>query len=201
MKTIVILLGIILFVVIAIQLYAMTEQKNAETYPYKVLREYEDFELRTYEARLFTSVKLSSDSYKAASNRGFSILAGYIFGGNEQKEKIAMTTPVAMSLEDSMTMMFMVPKEYTRETLPRPDRSEIKFSEEPAKTVAAIRFGGWASDERIAEHKAKLIAALAAEGIEYSNRFYFLGYNAPFEVVNRRNEVIVELDAGQFDKE
>ena len=201
MKLIIILLGIILFVVIVIQLYAMTVQNNSETYPYRVLKEYEDFELRTYEARLFTSVKLSSDSYKAASNRGFSILAGYIFGGNEQKEKIAMTTPVAMSLEDSMTMMFMVPKKYTKETLPQPDRSEIKFREEPAKTVAAIRFGGWASDERIAEHKAKLTAALNAEGIKHRNRFYFLGYNAPFEMVNRRNEVIVELDSGQFDKE
>lgn len=200
MKLIFIVLGIILFVVIAIQVYAMNEQNNAETYPYRVLKEYGDFELRTYESRLFTSVKLSSDSYKAASNRGFSILAGYIFGGNVQKEKIAMTTPVAMSLEDSMTMMFMVPKKYTKEALPQPDRSEIIFREEPAKTVAAIRFGGWASDERIAEYKAKLTAALTAEGIEPSNRFYFLGYNAPFEIVNRRNEVIVELDAGQFDK-
>lgn len=201
MKLIFILLGIILFVVIAIQVYAMTEQNKAETYPYKVLKKYDNFEVRTYEARLFTSVKLSSDSYKAASNRGFSILAGYIFGGNEQKEKIAMTTPVAMSLEDSMTMMFMVPKKYNKETLPQPDRTEIEFREEPAKTVAAIRFGGWASDERIAEHKAKLTAALVAEGIEPTNQFYFLGYNAPFEILNRRNEVIVELVTGQFDKE
>jgi hypothetical protein len=201
MKLIFIILGIILFLVFVIQLYAMTEQKNTETYPYRVLKEYEGFEIRTYEARLFTSVKLSSDSYKAASNGGFSILAGYIFGENDQKEKIAMTTPVAMSLEDSMTMMFMVPKKYKKETLPQPDRTEIEFREEPAKTVAAIRFGGWASDERIAEHKVKLTAALVAEGIEPGNLFYFLGYNAPFEIVNRRNEVIVELDSGQFEKE
>ena len=201
MKTILILLGIILFVVIAIQLYAMTQQKNSETYPYKVIKEYENFEIRAYEARLFSSVKLSSNSYKAASNQGFSILAGYIFGGNEQQEKIAMTTPVAMSLKDSMTMMFMVPEKYTKETLPQPNRSEISFREEPAKTVAAIRFGGWASDEKIAEYKAKLIASLAAEGMEHSNNFYFLGYNAPFETINRRNEIIVELDDGQFDKE
>ncbi|MDN3690146.1 SOUL family heme-binding protein [Cyclobacterium jeungdonense] len=200
MKLIVISLGIILFVVIVIQLYAMTEKKNTETYPYRVLKKYEDFELRTYEARLFTSVKLSSDSYKAVSNRGFSILAGYIFGGNEQKEKIAMTTPVAMSLEDSMTMMFMIPKKYSKETLPQPDRSEILFREEPAKTVAAIRFGGWASDEKIAKYKTKLIDALAAEEIAHTNQFFFLGYNAPFEMVNRRNEVIVELEKESFDE-
>jgi hypothetical protein len=200
MKSMFIVLGVILFVVIAIQLYAMAEQKKTETYPYRVLKKYPDFEIRSYEARLFSAVKLSSGSYKAASNRGFSILAGYIFGGNEQKEKIAMTTPVAMSLEDSMTMMFMVPKKYTQETLPQPDRSEIKFREEPAKTVAAIRFGGWASDERIAEYKGKLTAALAAAGIDHTSKFIFLGYNAPFEMINRRNEVIVELSPGQFDQ-
>jgi len=34
---------------------------------------------------------------------------------------------------------------------------------------------------------------LDAEGITYTNRFYFLGYNPPFEVFNRKNEIIVEL--------
>jgi hypothetical protein len=59
---------------------------------------------------LFTAVKLSTKEFKEASSQGFSILAGYIFGGNKENEKIAMTSPVTMSLEDSMTVMFMVPK-------------------------------------------------------------------------------------------
>jgi hypothetical protein len=90
-------------------------------------------------------------------------------------------------------MMFMVPKEFSKETLPQPNQSQIAFREEPAKTVAAITFSGWADDEKIELHKNKLIAALDAEGISYTNRFYFLGYNAPYEMLNRRNEVIVEL--------
>jgi effector-binding domain-containing protein len=77
--------------------------------------------------------------------------------------------------------------------LPTPNHSEIAFKEEPAKTVAAIRFGGWANDKKIATYKQQLIAALDTEGIAYSNRFYFFGYNAPYEVFNRINEVIVEL--------
>jgi len=104
-----------------------------------------------------------------------------------------MTSPVAMSLEDSVTMMFMVPKKFDKESLPEPNQSEIEFREEPAKTVSAITFGGWANDEKIEKYKQKLIAALDAEGIAYSNRFYFLGYNAPYEFFNRKNEVIVEL--------
>lgn len=168
-------------------------QKNIESYPYEVLKKYDSFEIRSYEATLFTSVKLSTKGYKNSSSKGFSILAGYIFGDNEKNEKISMTSPVAMSLEDSMTMMFMVPKEYKKETLPKPNQSSIEFKEEPAKTVAAITFSGWADDEKIEKYKQKLIAALEAEGISYSNRFYFLGYNPPYEVFNRKNEVIVEL--------
>jgi hypothetical protein len=33
----------------------------------------------------------------------------------------------------------------------------------------------------------KLITALATAGIKHTNRFSFLGYNATFEVLNRKN--------------
>lgn len=195
MKTLLILLAVVLLAFIIVQIYAINGQRNIETYPYVVNKKYKAFEIRSYEATLFTSVQLSDNKYKEASSKGFSILAGYIFGGNKKKEKIAMTSPVAMSLEDSMTMMFMVPKKFKKETLPQPDQSQIKFREEPAKTVAAISFGGWANDEKIEKYKQQLKSALDAEGITYTNRFYFLGYNPPFEVFNRKNEIIVELES------
>jgi len=191
---ILLILGALLIVGFAVvQFFAMKGQRNIETYPYTVDEKYDTFEIRSYEASLFTSVKLSTGEYKEGSSKGFSILAGYIFGGNEKKEKIAMTSPVAMSLEDSMTMMFMVPKKIKKEMLPKPDQSQIEFREEPAKTVAAISFGGWADDEKIERYRTQLVAALKAEGIAHTNRFYFLGYNPPYEVFNRKNEIIVEL--------
>lgn len=192
-KILLIVLGIILIAFVIIQLFAMRGQNNIETYPYVVDKKYDRFEIRTYEASLFTSVKLSTKGYKKGSSQGFSILAGYIFGKNDRNEKISMTSPVAMSLEDSMTMMFMVPRKLKKENLPTPEQSQIEFREEPAKTVAAIRFDGWANDEKIEHYKQKLLSALDAEGIAYTTRFYFLGYNPPYEIVNRRNEVIVEL--------
>jgi hypothetical protein len=193
MKILLILLSLLLIAFVIIQVFAIKGQQNIETYAYKVNKKYNTFEIRSYEATLFTSVTLSTKGYKNSSSKGFSILAGYIFGKNERNEKIAMTSPVSMSLEDSMTMMFMVPKEFKKEMLPAPNQSEIEFKEEPSKTVAAIRFGGWANDKKIARYKQQLIAALEAEGIEHSNRFYFFGYNAPYEVFNRKNEVIIEL--------
>jgi len=112
----------------------------------------------------------------------------------KKSEKIAMTSPVTMSLEDSMTMKFMVPKKYSKDALPKPNSSQVEFEEVPEKSVAAITFSGWANDMRIEKYKAQLIAALEREGISYSNRFFFFGYNPPYEVLNRRNEIIVELE-------
>ena len=193
MKILLTIFGVILLIFIIVQLFAIDGQKNIETYSYVVTKKYDAFEIRNYEASLFTYVKLSGNKYRDESSKGFSILAGYIFGGNEKNEKIAMTSPVAMSLEDSMTMMFMVPKKFKKETLPKPDQSEIKFQEEPKKTVAAIAFSGWANDEKIEKYKQKLKSALEAKEIPYTNRFFFLGYNPPYEIFNRKNEIIVEL--------
>lgn len=193
MKIILILLGVILIAFVLVQLFATKGQKDIETYAYVVNKKHDLFEIRSYEETLFTSVKLSTKGYKNSSSKGFSILAGYIFGKNERNEKIAMTAPVSMSLEDSTTMMFMVPKELKKEMLPKPNQALIEFREEPAKTVAAITFSGWANDKKIAAFKQKLKLALDAEEIAYSDRFYFLGYNPPYEVFNRKNEIIVEL--------
>jgi hypothetical protein len=194
MKIVLILLTIILIAFLLVQLYFLRLQSNIETYPYVVKQKYERFEIRSYEATLFTSVKLSTKGYKNSSSKGFSILAGYIFGANERNEKISMTSPVTMSLEDSVVMMFMVPKEFNKDLLPKPNQSGIEFKEEPAKQLAAIKFSGWANDSKIEKYKLELKAALDAEGIKYSNKFYFFGYNAPFEVFNRKNEVLVELE-------
>lgn len=193
MKIVTITLVVILIAFAFVQLYFMYLQRNIETYPYVVKKRYDQFEIRSYEATLFTSVNLSTKGYENSSSKGFSILARYIFGNNERNEKISMTSPVSMSLGDSTTMMFMVPKKLNMEMLPKPNQSGIEFKEEPAKTVAAIRFSGWANDAKIDKYKKNLTAALDAEGIKYSNRFYFFGYNAPYEVFNRKNEVIVEL--------
>lgn len=193
MKILLIILGVILAIIVIVQVFAFSGRKNIESYSYQVVKKYKDFEIRNYEASLFTTVKLSSKGYKDTSRKGFSILAGYIFGDNDKNKKIAMTSPVAISLEDSATMMFMVPREFDKKTLPKPNQSQINFVEEPAKKIAAISFTGWANDEKIAKYQKKLKLILETENISYTNQFYFFGYNPPYEIFNRKNEVIVEL--------
>ena len=194
MKIILSIFGIILVLFVISQLFFLNSQRNIETYAFTIIDSYETIEIRQYEASLFTSVQMPSNNYRKTSSKGFSVLAGYIFGGNDKEEKIAMTSPVAMSLKDSTTMLFLVPKKYTIDNLPVPNDSRIEFKNIPEKRVAAISFGGWANDLKIASFKKKLIDVLNSKGIKYTDNFYFLGYNAPMEVFNRKNEIIVELE-------
>lgn len=194
MKAVFITIGIGILVFAAIQIFAMSSRKKTESYPYEVIKTYNDFEVRIYEASLFTSVRLASTEYGQASNEGFRVLAGYIFGGNNKEERIAMTSPVAMSLEDTMTMMFMVPRNMNKEDLPKPNNGSIKFEELPAKKLAAITFGGWANNDKIEKYKNRLVELLQQEGIKHTDKFLFFGYNPPYETTNRRNEVLVELE-------
>ena len=194
MKVLIISLSVIGLLFILVYIYSIVIQRGIETYPYIVEQKYDSFEIRRYESSLFTSIKMPTNKYEDASNQGFGILAGYIFGGNDKNEKIAMTSPVSLSLTDSMTMMFMVPKSIRKEDLPAPNQSRIEFKEEPEKRVAAITFGGWADSERIETFKYSLMDFLDENGIAYTDRFFFLGYNAPFEIIGRKNEVIVELE-------
>jgi hypothetical protein len=138
-------------------------------------------------------VKLSKKGYKESSSEGFRILAGYIFGDNDANEKIAMTTPVMMELEDSTKMMFMVPKNKNLENLPNPKNSKIVFEKQEEKIIAAISFDGWADDEKIEKYTSILKEELLKEKLNFVNKFTFMGYNPPYEVMNRRNEIVVEL--------
>ena len=194
MKILIALIALVLIAFVVIQIYSMSSQNNIESYKYDVVKSYDDFEVRQYEPALFTSVQIANNGYSDASSSGFSILGGYIFGANEGKEKIAMTSPVTMSMEDEMTMMFMVPSEYSVEDLPKPENKKIEFKQIPARKMAAITFGGWANDDKISSYNQQLIESLQREGISYSDKFYFYGYNPPYEVFNRKNEVVIELE-------
>lgn len=172
---------------------SMASNQRIEEYPYEVINTYQSFEIRHYEEALFTSIRLNSTSYKQGSSKGFSILANYIFGGNDRKQRIAMTSPVTMTLEDNMRVMFMIPNSLERDDMPLPNDRLIDFILEPKKTLAVVTFGGWASDKKIAKYKSRLTEALSNEGIQHENKFFIFGYNPPYEIFNRRNEVAVEI--------
>jgi hypothetical protein len=193
MKILFVIIILVVSVVTMAQVYISKYSSRTEQHKYEVIKSYDKFEIRRYVPALFSSVILEKKGYKENSGEGFRILAGYIFGGNESNEKIAMTSPVSMELGDTSKMMFMVPESYQLENLPTPNNSKIVFEKKEEKIMAAIQFSGWADDEKIEKYKLILINELENEKLLSNGKFTFLGYNAPFELTNRRNEVIVEL--------
>lgn len=167
---------------------------KTETQVYTVLKKEQDFEIRKYPPATMATISMQAKSYKELSSNGFRTLASFIFGGNEQKKKIAMTSPVHMDISDSgSSMSFVMPSEYAKDDLPVPDNRSIKIETMPEEYVAAIQFGGYANDEDIKKYAHQLENALKAKGIEYYGNFRFLGYNAPYQFLNRKNEIIVSV--------
>lgn len=189
-----ILLLTLLVLFIGSQIWAKMLGANIETYQYELIEELDGIEIRKYAPATFSFVQLNVDSYNQGLSLGFRKLAGYIFGGNEEQKKIAMTSPVEMEKDSSMVIKFMVPSKYKMEDLPRPNNEEIKFVQEPERYVAAIRFSGFANDSKIELYHNQLQNVLSERGIKHEKTMSFLGYNSPFDLFNRRNEVIVEIE-------
>ena len=160
---------------------------------YSVIKKYGAVEIRQYPNMVVAQTMLIQSTQEQKMSAGFRTIAGYIFGGNERNQKIAMTAPVVMKMGDSASMYFMMPKEYSIAELPQPNSKQVLLQEEASKTMAVIRFGGFSSENKIAEYCEKLAAALAKNNIQSKGAFMYMGYNAPWDVVNRRNEVAVEV--------
>jgi hypothetical protein len=109
-----------------------------------------------------------------------------------------MTSPVVMELKDTMKMSFLVPEGYTQENLPKPSNKAIFFEQREEKIIATIAFGGWASDSKIEFYRDSLKQILQKHKLKHTDVFSFYGYNPPFDLVNRRNEVAVELIDFQY---
>lgn len=168
---------------------------KTETQPYQVIKKEKDFEIRHYPSATMATVSMNAKSYKELSSTGFRKLASFIFGGNQSNKSIAMTSPVRMDINDSgSSMSFVMPAEYTKNNLPKPNDSAINIETTSEEYVAAIHFGGFANDEEIKKYAAKLESELKAKGINYHGNFRFLAYNAPYQLVDRRNEIIVSVD-------
>jgi hypothetical protein len=201
------ILGIILAVVVGIitlgvliaQIYLAADMAKTEQQSYTVIWKKENLEARYYPKALMATVQDSDGKYKSSSNKNFRVLAGYIFGGNAKKESIAMTAPVHMEFGDNGSKMsFVMPKNAMLDSLPTPNDRGIKLHTANERYVVALQFGGWADDARIASHMKELEQALQNLEIEPTNAPWFMGYNPPFQVFNRRNEVAVEVNKIAF---
>lgn len=135
--------------------------------------------------------QIRATSQMGQENRSFGVLAEYIFGHNDQNERIGMTAPV-ITYKDKMS--FIMPKKYTLESLPKPLSLQIKMDQVPKSEVAVIRFSGFTSPKKMDEKAEELLMVLKRNGIEIDGEPFLMRYNPPWTLpFLRRNEVAVKV--------
>lgn len=184
----------------------MTEQQ-----PHNVLRRFPGFELRRYPAHLVAEIEVDS-SFTDAGNRAFGVLAGFISGRNSAQGKVAMTAPVVQEQASSRIAMtspvvqapggdpgrqvvaFVMPAEYSVDTLPTPTDPRISIREIPTQVAAARTFTGRWSERIYQEQLAELRSAVAQAGLEIVGPPRFARFDPPWTPwFLRHNEVVLPV--------
>ena len=184
-------------------------RSGTEEPPHTAVARVGEVEIRRYGPRLAAETVVSGDLSDARSE-GFRRLAGYIFGGNGGRAKIAMTAPVAQSsLSPSeriaMTapvsqspapagsvVRFFLPAGLTDP--PRPNDQRVRIVSVPAETVAVLRWSGIATDAAVASHRAALLAALNGTAWRPEGEPVTWFYDPPWTLPPlRRNETAVTV--------
>jgi len=176
---------------------------------YTVLEKDGAFELRQYEPHIVAETFVKGD-FSDVGDVAFRRLFDYISGNNRKKEEIPMTAPVTQESESQKIPMtapvgqeqvdgrwrltFMMPAEYTLETLPEPLDPEVTLRQEPGRLMAAIRYSGTWSQTRYMKREIRLREWAQAQGLTEIGEPIFARYNSPFMPwFLRRNEVLIPV--------
>ena len=186
---------VIAAVFLVFQLVVSMTTSDIETPKYKVLKKYPRFELRQYESMMLATTNLGVSSFDEKSSEGFRTIASYIFGKNKSNEKIAMTAPVIYHADSISTLSFVVPRSKTKESMPVPIDQNLTFVVQAPKLLAVLDFGGFINDEKLAARMAELKKAVLKEGFQIKGQGYYFGYNPPWQLIGRKNEVAFELES------
>ncbi|MCC6706173.1 MAG: heme-binding protein [Gammaproteobacteria bacterium] len=198
----------VLVLALALSLLA-TPSHAIEEPAFEVSKRIGDIEVREYAPYVVAEVVLKG-SAQDTGNRGFRILAGYIFGKNKGEQRLAMTAPVTQApaptelamtapvsqqaARDGYLVQFVLPRDVTLARAPAPLDPRIVLREEPPKRVAVIRYAGRWSDDNYNTHLAELETVLRSAGIKWAGAPVYSRYNPPITPwFLRRNEIWLQL--------
>jgi len=150
-------------------------------------------EIREYPALVVARTGLSQRSLGGPANEGFRRVARYLFGGNDRSESMAMTAPVVMDMGEQPSLYFYMPFDRRQVDLPPTTDPAVSLQTVPARTLGVMRFGGYASDRDLERYGTRLRTILETEGWVVEGPLLYMGYNAPWTLVGRRNEVAFEV--------
>jgi hypothetical protein len=170
------------------------------------------FEIREYAPRIIAQVKINGN-FDEASSTGFRSLADFIFGNNSinnESEKISMTAPViaeptskkipmtapvlAEEEENQWFISFVMPKEYSLQTLPKPNNSEITLTNLPKEKFAVIIFSGLVRESSYDEKIILLNNFIKKQKLKTLGSVQIARYNPPWTLpFFRRNELMIKV--------
>jgi hypothetical protein len=191
-------------------LFPGTQLMAIETARYQVVDKDGDLELRQY-APYIVAETLVEGEMDEVGNEGFRRLFGYISGNNRKKQSISMTAPVTQEKTAEKIAMtapvtqekvggkfritFMMPSEYTLDTLPEPLDSRVALKTEPARLVAVIQYSGTWRVKRFEEQKKMLEEWISKRGLKPLAEPVWARYDPPFKPwFLRRNEVLIPVE-------
>ena len=170
------------------------------------------FEIREYAPRIIAQVKINGN-FDEASSTGFRSLADFIFGNNSinnESEKISMTAPViaeptskqipmtapvlAEEKNNQWFISFVMPKEYSLQTLPKPNNSEITLTNLPKEKFAVIIFSGLVRESSYDEKIILLNNFIKKQKLKTLGSVQIARYNPPWTLpFFRRNELMIKV--------
>jgi hypothetical protein len=168
-----------------------------ESAPYKTVRSSGKFEVRDYPALTVVETPMSSD--RSGSDSSFNHLFRFITGGNEAKQKIAMTTPVLMSGSGTnATMAFVMPAKLKTAEVPKASDASVAVRELAAGRFAVLRYRGGRNAKKEAESLARLKTRMEAEQLSVLSPPVYGYFDPPWTPsLLRRNEVMLRTDSKQ----
>ncbi len=180
------------------QFYAAQSNKKYESLNAEYLGQLGDIQFKIFDHYTKASVKLSNGNMNSANNK-FSILANYIFGGNKENAQMQMTSPVIYNIENDASFSFLMPLKWEN-NLPDPNSEDIFFSSVNNQCVAILTFGGYAKSVKCKNKYQKLLQKLSDLGIEHNDDYVIAVYQPPFQFINRKNEIWIEVNKNQIEK-
>jgi len=175
--------------------WKLTSRDAYESAEYTVLQSEGSFELREYPDLMMATTEMGS---RIESGDGsFGRLFQYISGGNEDKQKVAMTTPVFIEPkadQQSGQMGFVIPKDVADSTIPEPTSEQVQLTKRPGGKFAVIRFSGRVDSGIQKEQQAKLETWIEKEQMEAVGEPESASYDPPWTPGPlRRNEILIRI--------
>ena len=178
-----------------IMLLVTVTSQSIETPKYQLIKKFEKFEIRDY-GTVITAKTAINASFRESTYTGFRRVANYIFGGNNQEKKIAMTAPVITQMKNAQSHIvhFVMPSEYNLESLPDPNLQSVKIEEEKLGVIAAMRFGGWATEKKSNRYIQIFLNQLKEKDIQIIGDIRVAQYNGPTTIPPfRKNEILIPV--------